>query len=159
MTDETPLSASELRALAEAGIDLAGPPGDPTGASQVALGLERAREMYVQALSPQEAAVRLKASPAAMEELIENGAVATIDGPDGPRMSAWQFVGNALVPGTAKVVRAAGDLHPLSLAGFMTHPNADLKIQGTMLTPLEWVSRGKSVRRVIDLVEGLAYAG
>ena len=50
------------------------------------------------------------------------------------------------------------DLHPLSVAGFLTTPQADLRVGGQPVSPLDWLRSGGDVRPVLSVAEAADWA-
>ena len=50
------------------------------------------------------------------------------------------------------------DLHPLSVAGFLTTPQPDLRIGGRPVSPLEWLRSGGDVDPVLSVAEAADWA-
>lgn len=50
------------------------------------------------------------------------------------------------------------DLHPLSVAGFLTTPQADLRLGGQPVSPLDWLRSGGDVRPVLSVAEASDWA-
>lgn len=156
LTDESAgIPEAELQALGEAGISLEGSPADPSGAAQVALGHARFQRFRDEALTAAQAASRLGVSDSRVRQLISSGEVFTIPNSDGHLLPAWQFAGGRLVPGLPDLLKAVDDVHPLTLASFMTLPDVDLEVDGQPVSPVEWLLGGGDVETVTDLAAGL----
>ncbi|GAA1902999.1 hypothetical protein [Lapillicoccus jejuensis] len=153
------LPAAEREALRRAGISLDGSPQDPSGAGQVALGLARGRRLRDEALTVAQAATALAVTPGRVRQLVSTGAVVTLPGGEsGHLLPAWQIVDGRLLPGLESVATAAAGLHPLTLAGFMTRPDADLVADGEAVSPVDWLLTGGDPDVVAQLVVGLRVA-
>jgi hypothetical protein len=50
------------------------------------------------------------------------------------------------------------DLHPLSVAGFLTTPQPDLRVGGHPVSPLDWLRSGGDVRPVLSVAEAADWA-
>lgn len=50
------------------------------------------------------------------------------------------------------------DLHPLSVAGFLTTSQPDLRLEGQPVKPLDWLRSGGDVRPVLRVVEAAYWA-
>jgi hypothetical protein len=156
LTDESAgVPEAELDALREAGISLRGSPADPSGAAQVALGLARFQRFRDEALTAAEAARMLNVTDSRVRQLIASGEVVTIPNSDGHLLPAWQFAGGRLVPGLPELIEAIEDVHPLTLASFMTLPDVDLEVEGQPVSPVQWLLGGGDVESVTDLATGL----
>jgi len=157
VTDESAgIPEAELNALREAGIKLRGSETDPSGAAQVALGLSRSRQFRDEALTAAQAARKLGVTDGRVRQLVAANSVVTIPNGDGYLLPAWQIVAGRLLPGLDGVMEVAGDVHPLTLAGFMTRPDVDLEIEGQPATPVQWLLAGGDSERVADLAAGLS---
>lgn len=157
LTDESAgIPEAELQALRKAGISLEGSPADPSGAAQVALGLARFQRFRDEALTATEAASLLNVSDSRVRQLISSGGVVTIPNSDGHLLPAWQFAGGRLVPGLPDLIEAIDDVHPLTLASFMTLPDVDLEVEGQPVSPLQWLLGGGDVEPVTDLASALS---
>ncbi|HTY33745.1 DNA-binding protein [Mycobacterium sp.] len=51
------------------------------------------------------------------------------------------------------------DLHPVSVAGFLTTPQPDLRVGGEPVSPLDWLRSGGDVRLVLSVAEAADWAG
>lgn len=147
---------AEREALRAAGISLDGSEEDPSGAGQVAKGLARFAQFRSDALSVSEAASRMGKTDGRVRQLVAARHLTTItNGEAGYLLPDWQFVGDQTVPGLAMIVPALDAVHPLTLAGFMTHPDPDLEIDGSAVTPVQWLLSGGSPEPVAELAAGL----
>ena len=50
------------------------------------------------------------------------------------------------------------DLHPVSVAGFLTTPQPDLSVDGQSVSPLDWLRSGGDIRLVLDVAEAADWA-
>lgn len=157
LTDESAgIPEAELQALREAGVSLEGSSADPSGAAQVARGLARFQNFRDESLTAAEAAGVLNVSDSRVRQLIASGEVVTIPNSDGRLLPAWQFAGGRLVPGLPDLIASVNDVHPLTLASFMTMPDVDLEVEGRQVSPVQWLLGGGDVHKVTDLASGLA---
>jgi len=157
VTDESAgMPEAERHALHAAGIHLEGSMSDPSGAAQIALGLARYQKFRDEALTAVEAARLLRVSDSRVRQLVSSGQVVTIPNSDGHLLPAWQFAHGRLVPGLSDLTKAVNDVHPLTLASFMTLPDVDLEVEGRPVSPVEWLISGGEVEAVTDLALGLA---
>lgn len=66
----------------------------------------------------------------------------------------WQFVDGKRVPHLRDVLRALpGDMHPLTVATFMTSPARELE----NMAPVEWLTTGGNPRPVVELADAEAW--
>lgn len=74
------------------------------------------------------------------------------------RYPTWQFIESddpkrRTLPNLSAVVKAIPDtMHPASVLGFMTTPQADLMVEDEAVTPVEWLKGGGDVQEVVDLL-------
>lgn len=155
---EPSFTETEAEVLAEAGVRLAGPAGDPAGLRARVAGRARAKQLVDEALSVDEAASLLGVSKARVRQRIAEGELVSIRLPEGHLLPRWQFVGNRVVPGLDSVASLCASLHPLEVAGFMTRPNVDLVIDGAPVSPTEWLASGGDRTMVADLAQSLVRA-
>lgn len=149
--------AAELDVLRAAGVSLDGSPSDPAGAAQVALGVARAQAFRDEALTVADAASTLDLSPGRVRQLVAERRLLTMSSGDGGHLlPAWQFVAGRFVPGLEHVADAVEGIHPVTLAGFMNRADADLEVEGTPVSPAEWLISGGDPAAVAELAAGLS---
>lgn len=73
------------------------------------------------------------------------------------RLPRWQFHQDGQpLPGLRGLLDALPEtLHPLEVAGFMTGPDSDLVIGGTMVSPRHWLTSGGDLAAVVALARDL----
>lgn len=148
---------AELEALTQAGIDLGGSTSDPSGAGQVASGLARFQQFRDDALSVAEAARALGVTDGRVRQLITADAVLTIPNGEGSYLlPRWQFAEGQLLPGIRELAQVAAEVHPLTLAGFMTRPDVDLEVDGEAASPRQWLTGGGEPTAVAELASALS---
>ena len=73
------------------------------------------------------------------------------------RYPAWQFTNDStqpVLPGLATLVKAfPGDIHPASIQGFMTTPQADLRANSEPMTPVEWLLHGGDPQTLVSILD------
>ncbi len=63
------------------------------------------------------------------------------------------------IRGLDQVLQALpADLHPVSVAGFLTTPQPDLSIDGQPMSPLDWLRSGGDIRLVLSVAEAADWA-
>lgn len=74
------------------------------------------------------------------------------------RLPSFQFDDRGRpIPHLGAVLQALPeDLHPLEVEGWLTNPDPDLESRGEPLTPLQWLSTGRDVAKVVELAERVA---
>ncbi|MGQ0628864.1 MAG: hypothetical protein ACT4PL_12290 [Phycisphaerales bacterium] len=74
----------------------------------------------------------------------------------GWRIPRFQFHGQGLVPGIARVLdRLAPDLHPVAVHRWLSTPNPDLLVDDAPTSPLDWLRIGNAPEAVAELAAGL----
>lgn len=73
------------------------------------------------------------------------------------RFPAWQFTDDPNHPVLDHLSTLVGafddDMHPTSILGFMTTPHPYTLIHGDPATPIEWLTAGRRVRPLLELLE------
>ena len=73
------------------------------------------------------------------------------------RFPAWQFTDDPNHPVLDHLSTLAGafdnDMHPTSILGFMTTPHPYTRIHGEPATPVEWLTAGRGVQPLLELLE------
>ena len=73
------------------------------------------------------------------------------------RFPAWQFTDDPNHPVLDHLSALVGafddDMHPTSILGFMTTPHPYTRIQGVPATPVEWLTAGRQVQPLLELLE------
>jgi large subunit ribosomal protein L17 len=141
--------------LLAAGIDLA---GQRDGKSAEFVGAEVLRDLESEAFAVDEASEMLHLPEHELATRIERHMLATIRTEDGVRLPRWQFEGRDTIPGLEEVAPTAADLHPVTVAGFMSSPNVDLEVAGQLVTPRQWLLLERDPAVVASLLSSLRYA-
>jgi len=70
---------------------------------------------------------------------------------------AWQFTDDPDQPSLNYMLSLVGafddDMHPTSILGFMTTPHSYTQIEGEPATPVEWLTAGRHVQPLLELLE------
>lgn len=73
------------------------------------------------------------------------------------RFPAWQFTDDPNQPVLDHLSTLVGafddDMHPTSILGFMTTPHPYTRIHGEPATPVEWLTAGRGVQPLLELLE------
>ena len=120
--------------------------------------LGRTARLISTAYSASEAAERLGVNESRIRQRRADRTLWAIEDRDGWVFPALQFEDEAgrrgQIRGLDQVLRVLpADLHPLSVAGFLTTPQADLRIGGQPVSPLAWLRSGGDVGPVINVAE------
>jgi hypothetical protein len=157
MSPERPsdlMNAAELAAFREIGVDVddAG-----SGPDAVAAGIAELKAVIDTALSPQEAADRLGLTHERLSQRLSEGEIFSFRLDGEVLIPAFQFHGEDLVPGIARVNRSLPHArHPLSAINWFHTPQPELHADGSRsLTPLEWLRQGGDPVIVGDLAKHL----
>jgi hypothetical protein len=104
------------------------------------------------ALSTKQAAEVLRTVPRRIRQRLHNRTLYGIMRSGRWFLPAFQFSGHKGVPGLSQVLpNLAADLHPVELLTWLTLPNADLRVRGRAVSPLEWLHSGRRVAPVVAL--------
>lgn len=149
-------SESDAALLAYEGVDVTElRPGEP---DTVAAGYRRYLGILASGLSVAAAADRLGVSGSRIRQVLSRRQLYGVR----PRSRAWvipewQFAGaHQLTPGIEAVNRSLpDDCNPLTIAGFLTTPQPELEIDGTVLSPLDWLREGRTPQPVVALARDL----
>jgi hypothetical protein len=145
-------SGSEQTALAEAGVDLSGPP--PEAEDPAELTASRFAAMFGQALTVSAAAARLSVTSGRIRQRIADRTLYGLRAPRSSewRLPLWQFRSGDVLPGLEVVLPALPVyLHPLAVYRFISTANVDLAVDEKVLSPIEWLDSGGDPRLVAEL--------
>ena len=142
-TDEGGLTAPEEKLLAESGPT---PGALPPGTSDpLALHLAGMARLRADSMSVEEAARLLGVDPSRIRQRL-GGRPRTLLGMKvgrAWRVFRYQLEGDGLVPGLEQVVaRLPRDDSPVGIHAWLTHPDADLEVNGKPVSPLDWLRTG-----------------
>jgi hypothetical protein len=147
------ISSADQTALTTAGIQLAN--GSLETASTVISGAAASQRLYDSALTVGQAAQKLSVTTGRVRQRIGAGLLAVVQRREGYVLPDWQFYDDRTVPHLKSVLAVAGDVHPVTLQGFMTTPNPDLEVDGGIVSPRDWLITGGDPARVAELAEVL----
>ncbi|TFD73272.1 hypothetical protein [Cryobacterium fucosi] len=75
------------------------------------------------------------------------------------RYPTWQFTSDPahpVLPGLAALVKAfPHDMHPASIQGFMSTPQASLRANGEHMTPPEWLLHGGDPQALVNILDSV----
>lgn len=112
-------------------------------------------------LSVEEVLVRLDIRPAMLRRLSDAGYLHAFQTPTEVRYPEWQFTdkaGRRVVPGIDIVVSSFPKGWTLaSIVGFMATPQADLKMNGVRLTPVDWLLREGDPKQVAMILDSIPW--
>ena len=163
----------EMSGLSEGAQESArGEAGDvDLGARIAAHGVQTLADLLESTYSTQQAAGVLDLHPSNIRRAVQQGRWYAVRVAGKLRLPTWQFVEETTydhVPGedavpdvewiplpnlAALVPGIPAELHPLTVAGFMTTSQPELEGR----TPVEWLAGGGGVIPVVELLEGLSY--
>ena len=148
------LPASEEAVLREAGslrYDM--PPLADRASTRTAV---RAAQLITDALSAAEAARWLAVTPGRIRQRISARTLFALPTADGWRLPRFQFTDTGVLPGLDHILAVLpADVHPLTLAGFLTGPSPDLLLGDEPVSPALWLSAGGEVAPVVELASHL----
>jgi hypothetical protein len=137
---ERELTAAELEVLEAEGLSER---SVSTGPWIEAFGEELRLEE--EALDAEAAAKKLGFSASRVRQLLGEHRLYGIKQGRGWILPRWQFRprGKGAIPGIEEVLEVMPrDLHPLSVRGFMSTPQPELRLAGEAVSPLDWLSSG-----------------
>lgn len=151
-------SEAEQQVLDEAHVDLSGLSEQAPNPEEVTA--SRYAAIYARALTVSEASKRLSVSPGRIRQRIAGRTLHALRVSGGGwRLPLWQFTDEGLLPGLEQVLPALPEqLHPMSVFGFMHQPFSDLDINGTAVSPVDWLATGGDAGPVAELAASLPSA-
>jgi len=149
------LTPAETTALAGGGADLR-----PLGAEEPVPRAETAATyvaLLAGGLTVAQSAARLDVDPSRIRHRLADRMLFGIRLRAGWRLPAFQFTEDGgMVPGLDRVLPSIPpDLHPLAVWRWLTTPVADLALDGSEITPLQWLAGGGPPAPVAALAAGL----
>ncbi|MQA07501.1 MAG: DNA-binding protein [Pseudonocardiaceae bacterium] len=143
-------SADQRDALTEVGLDLS-----PRTSNEVDARAKTVAEQAVlrdSALTVADAARTLGVDSSRIRHRLADGRLIGWKDRGGWRLPAWQFTSSGVLPGLEAVLAALpDDQPPLVVAGFMTTPQDDLRIDTHPATPRQWLLASGDPRPVAEL--------
>ena len=107
-------------------------------------------------LTGAEAAKRLGVGPSRIRQRIGDRTLYAVKSSRAWRLPAWQFTRRGEVPGMAAVMHALpDDTGLIEVDGFVNSPSVDLVVDGSPVTPLEWLASGRDPQPVVQLAADL----
>ena len=99
----------------------------------------------------------LRVQTSRISQLVTDRAIIFWEDADGTRMfPTWQVVDGKRVRGLAQLAAALRPrVHPLVVDRWVHAPNADLVLDDSQLSPIEWLTVGGDIDAVIDLAAAL----
>jgi hypothetical protein len=151
-------SEAEQQVLDEAHVDLSGLAEQTANPEEVTA--SRYAAIYARALTVSEASKRLSVSPGRIRQRIAGRTLHALRvSAGGWRLPLWQFTDQGLLPGLEQVLPALPEqLHPMSVFGFMHQPVPDLDVNGTAVSPVDWLATGGDAGPVAELAASLPSA-
>ncbi|MDQ6783368.1 MAG: hypothetical protein M3063_07995 [Actinomycetota bacterium] len=127
------------------------------GKAVVLASLANTTALAATSISVKEAAERMGVDPSRIHHRIGDRALYAYKFGPRLRLPLWQFQedGTALPSLRAVLTASPSELHPLSVHGFMTHPNSDLEIGDEHVSPVHWLTAGGEVQAVVALVKDI----
>lgn len=133
---------AELRAAGSLAATL-----PPLGERASTATVRAASALRARALTVTEAAVRLRVTPGRVRQRLAAGTLAGFHTANGWRLPDVLFAGDGELPGLAAVLAALpADVHPVALETFLIRVHPDLVVEGTAVSPQEWLLGGGDPR-------------
>lgn len=152
--------ATELNDHDAALLDAAGFPESPLAvAAAVADRQARMRQLTDTALTVEQAAQRLGVSTSRVRQRAGDRSLWAIKVGHRLLLPELQFTDRGQIPGLDAVLTALPhDLHPLSIHGLLTTPQSDLRIDGTEISIVEWLTGGGALDAAREVVDAYLWA-
>jgi hypothetical protein len=149
-----PLTEHEVRLLGGGRTTLGRrEPGAPDPVARTAAA---AATLLAEALTIRSAAARLHTTEDDIAGRVGRRALYAVDGADGPRLPAFQFDGDHVVPGMERLLAVLPPgLHLVELYAWFTNPDPDLKLDKENLSPRDWLLSGGDIGQVARSVESM----
>ena len=148
------LSAEEVAALKRGGFDLT-PEQDEGGISDpFALGAAEYAALVSTALTPAQAATQLGIDSSRVRHRLAERTLYGVKTLRGWRLPRFQFdpTSGRELPGIGGVLAALDpDLHAVSVQRWFLSPDPDLEINGTAVSPRDWLRLGRDPRAIAPL--------
>lgn len=150
------LSAEEEATLREIGL-LRPPPAEGADNPSTVAAL-RYGQLLAGSLSAKEAAQRLHVSEGRIRQRLGERTLYGITYKRAWRLPGFQFTAGDTLPGIERVLpRLDPALHALAVEGFFTRRQPDLVMEGTSVSPRDWLTAGSDPSPVADLAGDLVY--
>jgi len=148
------LSAGEVAALESVGLSTA-----PFVGAAAEDPLTRSIADYMALLetsyTTSEAAKYLKVDVSRIRQRLRERTLVGIEYDGERRLPRFQFERRQVLPGLREVIAALPEgLNPLDVAQWFLAPNADLEVGEEVVSPREWLVRGRPVEAVVALARG-----
>jgi hypothetical protein len=156
------LSAGEVAALESVGLTTAPfgsggdpPGGDPPGGDPLAQSVADYMALLETSYTTSEASKHLKVDVSRVRQRLREGTLFGIEYNGERRLPRFQFERRQVLPGLREVMAALPvGMNPLDVAQWFLAPNPDLEVGEKILSPREWLLRGKPVETVVERARG-----
>ena len=157
-TSASTVTAAEIEALHEGGLKLV--PVDLGADDPIARTAAAYATLIATSLTVPEAARRLGVDDSRIRQRLAARTLYGIKLRDGWRLPLWQFDGNGLLPGVARVIsRLDTELHPLTVQDWMLTPTPDFADDHhDAMSPRDWLRTGHDPEEVAALAAELSRA-
>ena len=151
------LSAGEVVALESVGLTTApfGSGGHARGGDPLAQSVADYMALLETSYTTSEASKHLKVDVSRVRQRLREGTLFGIEYDGERRLPRFQFERRQVLPGLREVMAALPvGLNPLDVAQWFLAPNPDLEVGEKILSPREWLLRGKPVETVVERARG-----
>jgi len=151
---QTALTLDEQRALESGGV----PIGGQLAFRPLAVRAAKYHAILTGSLNAEQAAKRLGVSTGRVRQRLLADPPTLYGIRDGNvwRLPAFQFASKGLVPNVDQVISHLDRaLDPVAVENWFRQPNIDLEQDGHLVSPLDWLSQGRSVQPVAELAGDL----
>lgn len=102
------------------------------------------------------AAERIGVDPSRVRHRLAAGELLGSKRGRGWSLPAWQFLGDGVLPGLAKIAPLLRPVYPVVAASFMATPQPELLVRGRAVTPRQWLAGGGDPAPIAVLARDLA---
>jgi hypothetical protein len=166
------LSAGEVAALESVGLTTAPfgsgghprgghppggdpPGGDPPGGDPLAQSVADYMALLETSYTTSDASKHLKVDVSRVRQRLREGTLFGIEYDGERRLPRFQFERRQVLPGLREVLAALPvGMNPLDVAQWFLAPNPDLEVGEKILSPREWLLRGRPVETVVERARG-----
>ena len=149
------LSPSALAALQRGGFTLA-PVSGTSDDDPLARTIATYSALLTSGLTVQEASRLLGVNTSRIRQRLIGRTLFGIKGAHGWRLPTFQFGASGTLPGIAQVLpRLDPELHPVAVYSWFTEPDPDLQVDGTAVSPRDWLASGHDPEVVAAIASDL----
>ncbi len=154
LTRAAALTSGEVQALESVGLSTS-KSSDEISPDPLMRSIADYMALLETSLSTSEAARYLKVDVSRIRQRLRERSLYGIDYDGERRLPRFQFERKQVVPGLREVIGALPEaLNPLDVAAWFLSPNPDLEIEQGEVSPRDWLLKGESVQKIVQLARG-----